>query len=71
MHGSTVTSFQRRVTVQNFSGQTRHRSEISGLRAKMHESRLGLITDSAAHLLIFSTPTQSHDFGNHNNGYGR
>jgi hypothetical protein len=35
----------------------------------MSESWLGLITDSIAHMLIFSTPTHTHDFDNHNNGY--
>jgi hypothetical protein len=36
----------------------------------MSESWIGLIMDSAAHLLIFSMPTQSHNFGNNNDGYG-
>jgi hypothetical protein len=35
----------------------------------MNESRLGLITESAANLPDFSTPTQTHDFDNHNSGY--
>jgi hypothetical protein len=26
--------------------------------------------DSVGHLLIFLTPTHTHIFGNHNNGYG-
>jgi hypothetical protein len=35
----------------------------------MSETWLGLITDSAANLLSFSTPTHTRDFDNHNNGY--
>jgi hypothetical protein len=38
---------------------------------KMSESERGLITDSVAYLPSSSTPTQTHDFGNHSNGYGR
>jgi hypothetical protein len=56
--------------VRNSSGQTEHRSEITGLGPKMSESWLRLITDSAAHLLSFSTPTHTHNFDNHSNGYG-
>jgi hypothetical protein len=36
----------------------------------MSETWRGLITDLAANLLSFSTPTQTHDFGNHINGCG-
>jgi hypothetical protein len=36
----------------------------------MSESWLGLISDSAAHLLSFSMPTHTYDFDNHGNGYG-
>jgi hypothetical protein len=35
----------------------------------MSETWQGLITDSAANLLRFSTPTHTHDFNNHSNGY--
>jgi hypothetical protein len=37
----------------------------------MSESGRGLITDSVAYLPTSSTPTQTHDFGNQGNGYGR
>jgi hypothetical protein len=57
------------VTVLNGYGQTRHRSEISGLGHKKCETWRCLITDSATNLLSFSTPTHSHNFDNHNNGY--
>jgi hypothetical protein len=43
--------------------------EFSSLRPKKRESWRGLITDSVGHLLILSTPTQSHNFTNHSNGY--
>jgi hypothetical protein len=43
------------------------KSQVLGL--KMSEIWRGLITDSIGHLLRFSTPTQSHDFTNHSNGY--
>jgi hypothetical protein len=69
MHGSTIMSFQRQVTVLNGSEQTGHRSEISGLGHKKRETWLGLITDFATNMLSFSTPTHAHDFGNHNDGY--
>jgi hypothetical protein len=36
----------------------------------MSESWLGLIMDSAVNLLSFSMPTHTHNFDNHNNGYG-
>jgi hypothetical protein len=36
----------------------------------MSETKQGFITDFAANLLSFSTPTHTHDFNNHNNGYG-
>jgi hypothetical protein len=35
----------------------------------MSESWIGLITDSVTNLLNFSTPTHTHDFDNHSNGY--
>jgi hypothetical protein len=36
----------------------------------MSESWIGLIIDSATNLLNFSTPTHTHNFDNHSNGYG-
>jgi hypothetical protein len=58
-----------------------HRSEISslghkkreifGLGHKKRESWRGLITNSATNLLSFLTPTHTHNFDNHDNGYGR
>jgi hypothetical protein len=44
------------------------KSQVYG--PKMSESWRGMITDSVAHLLSFSMPTQSLDFTNHSNGYG-
>jgi hypothetical protein len=38
---------------------------------KTSGSGRGLITDSIAYLPSSSTATQTHDFGNHSNGYGR
>jgi hypothetical protein len=38
---------------------------------KTSGSGRALITDSIAYLPGSSMPTQTHDFGNHNNGYGR
>jgi hypothetical protein len=35
----------------------------------MSESWIDLIMDSVAHMLIFSTPTHTHDFDNYSNGY--
>jgi hypothetical protein len=37
----------------------------------MRESGRVLITDSIAYLPSSSTPTQTHNFNNHSNGYGR
>jgi hypothetical protein len=45
--------------------------EISGLGHKKRESWRGLITNSAINLLSFLMPTHTHDFDNHDNGYGR
>jgi hypothetical protein len=52
------------------AGQIEQRSEILGLGPKMSESWRGLITYFASSLLSFSTPTHTHDFNNHSNGYG-
>jgi hypothetical protein len=42
---------------------------FSGLRPRKRESCRGLIMDLPSSLLSFSTPTQSHDSGNHSNDY--
>jgi hypothetical protein len=52
------------------SDRTDRGVEFLSLRPKKRESWRGLITDNIGHWLILSTPTQSHDFVNHNNGYG-
>jgi hypothetical protein len=44
---------------------------FSGLKPKKRQPWRMLITNLAATLLSFSTPTQSHSSSNHNNGYGR
>jgi hypothetical protein len=71
MHGSIVTSFQRQATVLNGSGQTGHGSEISGLRTKDEYNMASFDYRFSANLLTFSTPTHTHDFADHRNGYGR
>jgi hypothetical protein len=71
MHGSTVMTFPRQVMMLNDSGQIGRRSEVLGLRHKMSETWSGLIMDFAANLRNFSTPNHTHNFDNHNNGYGR
>jgi hypothetical protein len=53
----------------NCFGQLGHWNEIPALGGpKMSGSERGLITDSIAYLPNSSTPTQTHDFGNHSNG---
>jgi hypothetical protein len=71
MHSLTVMIFQRQVTVLNGSGQIDHRSEFSGLGPKISETWRGLIMDSTDNMLSSSMPTHTHNFDNHNNGYGR
>jgi hypothetical protein len=70
MHGSTVLSFQRRSRCWTFLDglDIEVKSQVWG--PKIGETWWGLITDSAAHLLNFSMPTHTHNFGNHRNGYG-
>jgi hypothetical protein len=45
-------------------------AKISALGPKMSEAWKGSFMDLAANLLGFSTPTHTHNFGNHSNGYG-
>jgi hypothetical protein len=71
MHSLTVMIFQRQVTVLNGSGQIDNRSEFSGLGPKISETWRGLIMDSTDNMLSSSMPTHTHNFDNHNNGYGR
>jgi hypothetical protein len=70
-HGLVTTGFWIRVKVLNYFGQLGHWKEILALGAKMSESRLGLVTDSVAYFPSSSMPTQTDDFSNHRNGYGR
>jgi hypothetical protein len=57
--------------VLNHSRQTGHRSEFLVLGHKKSEIWLGLITDSIANLLSFSTLTHIDDFIKHNDDYSR
>jgi hypothetical protein len=70
-HGLGATDFWCRVPMLNCFGQLGPWKEIPALGPEMNESWRGWIMNSVAHLLSFSTPTQSHDFANHSNGYGR
>jgi hypothetical protein len=66
IHGLVATDFWIQVKVLNCYGQLGYWIEIPALGPKM-----GLIMDSIAYLPSSSTPTETHNFGNHSNVYGR
>jgi hypothetical protein len=70
IHGWVVMDFWRQIRCWTDLDRSDIGMKSQLWKSKTSKSWWGLITDFAASLLSFSTPTHTHDFDNHSNGYG-